>query len=100
MSDMPNLPVVAVITVKPGSEQIVASALQTLAAASRGDHGCVSYESFASASVPATFVTVEEWESQEDLDAHMASPHMVEAINAFGEHLDGFPAIHTLLPLG
>jgi quinol monooxygenase YgiN len=97
---MPNLPVVAVITVKPGSEQIVETALQALAAASKGDHGCVSYESFASVSVPATFVTVEEWETQEDLDAHMASPHMVEAINAFGEYLDGFPAIHTLRPLG
>ncbi len=100
MSDMPNLPVVAVITVKPGSEQIVASALQTLAAASRGDHGCFSYESFASASVPATFVIFEERDSQEDLDAHMASPHIVEAINALGEHLDGFPAIRTLRPLG
>ena len=29
----------------------------------------------------------------------MASPHMVEAINAFGEYLDGFAAIHTLRPL-
>jgi quinol monooxygenase YgiN len=97
---MPNLSVVAVITVKPGSEQIVEAALQALAAASRGDHGCVSYELFASASAPATFVTVEEWESQEDIDAHMASPHMVDAITAFGEHLDGFPAIHILRPLG
>ena len=68
---MSNLSVVAVITVKPGSEQIVEAALQALAAASRGDHGCVSYELFASASAPATFVTVEEWESQEDIDAHM-----------------------------
>jgi quinol monooxygenase YgiN len=96
---MPNLPVVAVITVKPGSEQIVETALKALAAASRGDDGCVSYELFASASAPATFVTIEEWESQEDIDAHMASSHMVEAINAFGEYLDGFPAIHTLRPL-
>ena len=30
----------------------------------------------------------------------MASPHMVEAVNTFGEHLDGFPAVHTMRPLG
>jgi quinol monooxygenase YgiN len=96
---MPNLPVVAVITAKSGSEQAVEAALKALTAASRGDKGCVSYELFASASVPATFVTIEEWESQEDIDAHMASPHMAEAVTALGDHLDGFPAIHTLRPL-
>ena len=96
---MPNLDVVAVITAKPGSEQIVEAALKALVGPSRKDHGCISYELFASASVPATFVTIERWQSQEDIDAHMASPHMADAITAAGDHFDGFPAIHTLRPL-
>jgi len=96
---MPNLDVVAVITSKPGSESIVEAALKKLAGASKGDHGCVSYALFASDSAPGAFVTVEQWESQADLDAHMASPHIAEMITVAGDHLDGFPAIHTLRSL-
>jgi quinol monooxygenase YgiN len=96
---MPNLDVVAVITAKPGSEPIVEAAMKALVGPSRGEDGNVSYELFASASAPATFITIEKWQSQEDLDAHMASAHMAEAITAAGDHFDGFPAIHTLRPL-
>ena len=96
---MAKLDVVAVIAAKPGSEAIVEEALKTLVVASRRDHGCLSYELFASDSTPGTFVTMEEWQSQEDLDAHMASSHIADVITAAGEHFDGFPAIHTLRSL-
>jgi quinol monooxygenase YgiN len=96
---MPNLNVVAVITSKAGSESIVEGALKDLAGASKKDHGCVAYELFASDSTPGAFVTVEQWESQADLDAHMASPHIAQMITVAGDHLDGFPAIHTLRSL-
>jgi quinol monooxygenase YgiN len=97
---MPNLDVVAVITAKSGSEAIVEAALKTLAAASRHDRGCISYDLFASDSTPGTFITVEKWESQEDIDTHMASPHIADVITTAGDHFDGFPAIHTLRSLG
>jgi quinol monooxygenase YgiN len=93
---MTHLDVVAVIAAKPGSEEIVEAALKTLVVASRGDHGCISYDLFVSESTPGTFVTIEKWESQEDLDAHMASPHIADVITTAGDHFDGFPAIHTL----
>jgi quinol monooxygenase YgiN len=96
---MANLDVVAVITAKSGSEAIVEGALRELAGASKADHGCLSYDLFASGSAPGAFVTIEKWESQADLDAHMASPHIAEMITVAGDHLDGFPAIHTLHPL-
>lgn len=96
---MPNLDVVAVITAKPGSEAIVEEALKALVVASRGDHGCISYDLFASDSTPGTFVTIEKWQSREDLDAHMASSHIADVIAAAGDHFDGFPAIHTLRTL-
>ena len=96
---MPTVDVVAVITARPGSEAIVEGALTALAGPSRRDHGCISYDLFASDSAPGTFVTTEKWESQEDLDAHMASPHMADAITAAGDHFDGFPAIHILRSL-
>ena len=96
---MPTLDVVAVITAKSGSEPIVEQALKALVVASRRDHGCISYDLFASESTPGTFVTVEKWESQEDVDAHMASSHIADVITAAGDHFDGFPAIHTLRSL-
>jgi len=91
---MATLDVVAVITARPGSESIVEGALRALVGPSRRDQGCISYDLFASDSTPGTFVTVEQWESQEDIDTHMA-----DAITVAGDHFDGFPAIHTLRSL-
>lgn len=96
---MAHLDVVAVITAKPGSEAIVEAALRELAAESKDDHGCVSYDLYVSESAPGTFVTLEKWQSQEDIDAHMASAHIANVITVAGDHFDGFPAIHTLRPL-
>ncbi len=97
---MPTVDVVAVLTAKPGSETIVGDALKALADHSKHDHGCLTYELYASESAPGTFITVEKWESQEAIDAHMASSHMADVITTAGEHFDGFPAIHTLRLLG
>ena len=93
---MPEIDVVAVITAKSGSEPIVEGALTALASSSKKDRGCLLYDLFASESVAGTFVTIERWQSQEDIDAHMASSHIAEFITAAGDHLDGLPAIHTL----
>src|ERR1700733_1503849 len=96
---MPPLDVVAVIAAKPGSEPTVEAALRELVAASKNDQGCLSYDLFVSESVPGTFITIEKWQSQEDIDAHMASPHIAKVITVAGDHFDGFPAIHTLRSL-
>src|SRR6185437_6471056 len=77
---MPNLDVVAVITAKAGSEATVEGALRELAGASKGDQGCLAYDLYVSESAPGTFITIEKWESQEDIDAHMAGPHIAKVI--------------------
>ncbi|MEP6814085.1 MAG: putative quinol monooxygenase [Marmoricola sp.] len=97
---MSELRVVATIPAKPGSEDVIRDALSTLATATRGEDGCVSYELFESVAAPGTFVTVESWRSQEDLDAHMKSDHFGAAFAAAGEHLAGDVAIHPLAPVG
>ena len=96
---MTKLDVVALLKAKPGSEEIVGSALAGLAATSRTDAVCLAYAVFASEAEPGTFVTIEQWESQEDLDAHLASPHLAEAFAEAGSHLADTPAIHTLRQL-
>ncbi|WP_027502752.1 putative quinol monooxygenase [Rhodococcus sp. UNC363MFTsu5.1] len=96
---MSDLKVVATIAAKPGSEQIVRDGLSTLAAASRGEDGCLGYELYESSAAPGTFVTVEVWTGQEALQAHMATPHLQAALGTFGSHLAGAPQIHPLTPI-
>jgi len=93
---MTTVDVVAVLKAKAGSEAIVEEGLKALAAPSREEDGCLSYELYVSIAEPGTFVTVEQWTSQEDLDAHMASPHLAAAIAASGEHFGDAPVIHVL----
>ncbi len=97
---MSDLHVVATIPAKPGSEAVVRDALIALAAATRDESGCVAYDLFESASTPGTFVTLEVWSGQADLDAHMQSPHIAAALGATAEHLGGEIAIHPLAPVG
>lgn len=92
------LKVIALLKAQPGSEGKVGGALKTLAAASQSDQGCLAYELYTSAADPATFITVEEWESQADLDAHMQAPHLGEAFTVAGPLLAGAPEIHILAP--
>lgn len=96
---MADLNVVAVISAKTGSEDAIRAALTTLTEASKGEEGCRGYELFESAAAPGTFVTVEKWRSQEDLDAHLRTPHVGAALAAAGDHLTAPPAIHPLQPV-
>ena len=93
---MADLQVVAVITAKTGSEKLVGEALSALVEPTRSEPGCRSYQLFVSAADPATFITVETWDSQADLDAHMQTPHVQQALSAAGEHMAQAPAIHPL----
>ena len=97
---MPDLNVVAVLKAKPGSEAVLKGALSGLVAPTRAEDGCVSYELFCSASDALTFITIERWRSQDDLDAHMQTAHIAHALQTAGEAIDGGPAIHPLAPVG
>ena len=59
----------------------------------------LSYELFSSLADPTTFITVERWRGQDDLNAHMQTPHIAAALQAAGDVLDGGPAIHPLAPV-
>jgi quinol monooxygenase YgiN len=93
---MTTIDVVAILKAKSGSETIVEEGLTALAAPSRQEEGCLSYELYVSTAEPGTFVTVEQWQSQADLDAHMATPHLAAAIASGAEHFADAPVIHVL----
>lgn len=96
---MSDIRVVATIPARPDAEDDVRAALVRLTAASRDDEGCVSYELFESGAAPGTFLTVEVWRSQADLDAHLGSAHVAAAFEAAGPLLAGEVVIHPLTPV-
>lgn len=96
---MSDLQVVAVIAAKPGSEDVVRGALNGLVEPTRAEDGCLAYALYESASAPGTFVTVETWRGQEDLDAHLRTPHVTNALTVADGHLAGTPGIHPLRPV-
>ncbi len=97
---MTELHVVATIPAKAGSEDVIRQALTVMAAATRDEAGCLAYDLYESAAAPGTFVTIERWRSQDDLDGHLQSPHIAAALAATGDHLGGDIAIHPLTPVG
>ena len=96
---MTQLRVVAQLTTKPGSEEIIRQALARLEAATQGHRGCVEFKLYESAATPGTFVTVETWASQEDHDAHMQTEDIAAALAASEGHVVGDIAIHPLRPV-
>ncbi len=91
-----TLHVVATIPIDPARADEAAPALAELAAASSAEEGCSRYDVFASSTTPGTFVTIEEWGSQADMDTHMTQPHVAKAFEVAGPLLAGEIAIHVL----
>ena len=96
---MSDLQVVAVLVARPGQEDVVRDALRALVPPTRQEPGCLSYELSESGAAPGTFVTVERWREQADLDAHLQTPHVQQAFAAAGDALAGAPGIHPLVPV-
>ncbi len=96
---MSDLRVIATIPAQTDAVDQVRAALQDLATATRAEDGCVSYELFESGAAPGTFMTIESWRAQDDLDAHMAGPNVAAAFAAAGPLLAGEVAIHPLAPV-
>ena len=74
--------VMASIVVQPDQAKAARALLATLAAESRREPGCLSYELFQRPDLPHVFRTVEQWQAADDIDAHMRTPHVAKAIAA------------------
>ena len=90
---------IARIEAKPGREQCIADALKELSGPSRAEAGCVQYDVCRLKDDPTKLVVVEEWASQEALDAHMATPHFQAFVGQIGEALAGPPKLEFIEPL-
>jgi quinol monooxygenase YgiN len=71
---------------------------QAVARASREEDGCLSYRLYEDTENENEFVFVEEWESQEALERHFATPHIGEFMGAVPDAVASRPDVkfHTV----
>ncbi len=76
--------IVGVVDVRAaeGRADAVLAAFEACTVPTHEEEGCLLYALHRDAADPQHFVLVERWRSQEDVDAHFATPH-VQALLAF-----------------
>lgn len=87
--------VIACHRAKPGREPALRDALLAVRAPTRAEKGCINYDLHISPDDPGLLVFHENWESKEDLDAHLQSPH-IDAFRAVAPDLLAEPPDITL----
>ena len=88
--------IVATLKVKPGKESELESVfLELQASVKKNEPSALQYEVFKSKQ-PSTYLVMEQYKSQADLDGHRTTPHMAAAGPKLGAVLDGRPQIEIL----
>ena len=75
-----KLTVVASLQALPGKELELRGILMGFLAPTRQEVGCLNYDLHQSNEDPTKFLFHENWESREDLDRHLQSPHILAAL--------------------
>lgn len=84
-----TLHVVAHVPAHPESVKELKTVLTALVEPSRKESGCIRYELWHNTETPTDFTFVEEWESEEALDAHLQTQHIADAFSQAGHLLGG-----------
>ena len=89
---MPEIVVVGSFTAQPGREAEALELFQGLVGPTHAEDGCILYALHQGADDPRRLAFVERWASREQLDAHLASPHVQQALTRaeelFGDSAD------------
>ena len=83
------LTVIAHMKARPGKEAELRRELEELVAPTSQEQGFVNYDLHESVSEPGLFYLYENWESHEELDAHLDAPHLVRLAGLLGDLLEG-----------
>ena len=71
-----EITLIAKISAKPGLEKIVWAELQALIDPTRAEPGCLQYDLHQSLNDQSSFLFVERWRSQADIDKHFDMPYL------------------------
>jgi len=84
---MTEVRVIARSVARKGNEDELRTLLQGMLVPTRGEQGCKSYELYESDST-GRFYFDETWESEAELDKHIATPHFKYLEQAIGKLLE------------
>ncbi|MBA3410032.1 MAG: antibiotic biosynthesis monooxygenase [Geodermatophilaceae bacterium] len=85
--------VLAQASARPEHRDALAEALTRASVTSRNDPGCLAYSFHSDVEDANAFTSIERWENREDLDAHLATPHVAELIGGLQGKVTGPPVI-------
>ncbi len=88
-----GITVIATLKAKPGQEAALHDLFLGLVAPARADPTNVSYDLVVSVDDPATFVSIECWQSADALAAHLKTASVLDAIGKLGPIVAGPPSI-------
>ena len=74
--------VAGTVAIKPESREEAARVALKMVAATKQEEGCLCYDFWSDLADPNLFHVFEEWESDAALEAHFATSHMAEFIEA------------------
>lgn len=86
---------IAKIPIRPDRREAFLGAIGPLVEASNAEPGVIAYECTESTRTDNLFIFVEEYESQDALDSHMASEHFQAAAGGLGDLVSGPPELKT-----
>ena len=84
---MAHVTIIGTVTAKPATRDELLALLATQVAPTRAEPGCINYDFHIDASDPCCFVFYENWQSLNDLDAHLAMPHLAPLFSQLGRLL-------------
>ncbi len=82
------LTVIAFMRAAPGKREELRAALEALVEPTSREKGYINYDLHQGVEDPDSFFFYENWESGEDLDAHLAAPHLRDFAARIPELLD------------
>ena len=91
--------VVAHVTARAGHEKQLERILKGLLGPTRMEPGCRFYDLHVGAD-PQIYTFIEAWETDDDLDLHLSSPHIEQAMIDIKDHVVGAPDIRRYVQIG
>ena len=77
----------------PGRREDLVAAARAVAAATRGDRGCLAYSFAADVEDPDRILSIEIWADRAALDEHMEHGHTAEFLRTAPDLIAGEPAM-------
>ena len=97
---MAAVKVVTRVVAQADKTEEVRDLLRSLVEPTRGEPGCLRYELLQNRSDPKDFTIIQEWESDETLEAHFDTAHFKTAARDLTQRIDQVPDIRRYDTIG